>query len=111
MLQVIHHHGQPVRILLHGGTPFVCVKDLLLAAGLTGKANPSMMARKAGASATIRIKRSSYPDEFGKVGSAYVLFLSLDALDKWARPYPDGAAATVLRLIREAHWRPFASAE
>ncbi len=111
MLKTIDHNGHAVHILQHGRDVFICAKDLIDAANLTGKANPSMIAKKAGAAATIRLKRSSFPDAFGKIGCAFILFLSLDALDKWARPYPDGEAAKALQVIRDAFWRPFGTAQ
>lgn len=93
--------GNPVRVLQHPEATYICLADLIRAGELTGKANPSMMAKRFGAGATLRVKRSDYPEEFGRRGSTEILFAELSALERWVRPFPDEWAAIILQRIRE----------
>lgn len=101
MLHSFPIFGNPVRVLQHADATFVCLSDLVRASELTGKANPSMIAKRFDAGATMRVRRSDFPEEFGKRGSAEILFAELFALERWARPFPDGWAAMILQRIRE----------
>lgn len=101
MLRSFAIFGNPVRVLRHLDATYVCLADLIRASNLTGKANPSMLAKRFGARATIRARRSDFADEFGRRGSTEILFAELSALERWVRPFPDEWAAMILQRIRD----------
>ena len=114
MLRKTTFNGRPVRLIIGpDSVPYVNAADLLDATGLANATRTSHLKRRAHPDEVMLLPRRAplWKGEFGTRGSATILFLSLNALDRWAQPYPDGEAARALQAIREEHWKPFRAAE
>jgi len=107
-LLTIHANGTTVRYFMgEDGSPYLCGGDVAVATGLGGKLNATNIRRSVGDGATLRIDRRDHPDAFGNRGRPDVLFFRFDALERWGRVHPDGAADRLMRGLRLTHFRPF----
>jgi hypothetical protein len=107
-LMTLNANGAAVRFFVdEDGTPYLCGTDIVTAAGLGHKLNPTNIRRRVGDRATRRIDRRDHPGTFGARGRPDVLFFRFDALEQWARDFPDGAADRLMRGLQLTHFRPF----
>ena len=111
---MLHVHAaarHPVRIL-NTDQVFVCVSDLIAAAGLVGQTGTTLICRKLGLVEWVDFikPRRNAPvlqGAFGTRGCAHIVFARLDALEHWTRKHPGDDAAMILRAIRLEHASPF----
>jgi hypothetical protein len=108
----LHANGVALRYFIcNEGSPYLCGGDVVAATGLGAKLNPTNIRRRVGDEATRRIDRRHHPDTFGTRGRPDILFFRFDALELWARLYPDGPADRLMRGLMLTHFKPFAAVD
>lgn len=111
-LLTLQANGTAVRYFYgEDGSPFLCGRDVIAATGLAGKLNITKLSRWLGDWAVRRVNRRDHPNTFGTRGRPDILFFHFDALESWARGFPDGTADRLMRGLRMVHFRPFSPAD